>query len=237
MEITNDETDEGMDVEVKTTSKRKASSFLAEERDEDAFAGGEEQTAEDIRLINFFGDDFKVPTIFWGVYKVVEEMGLLYLHRKTYKPLMIVRRCEPTTKEVVGYDVLFQTKEEKEIGKVAVISMKKELMGINAEERMLTVCHQLDQIADRYIKEAEEEEVEERKKKNRKNRSNKNRSNKKKKNFVKRVIWSEEELEQQKQEKGIKYCDEFLALLDLTYYVDPASEDSQKKRRFATNNQ
>jgi len=141
-----------IDGEPKTnTNKRKA--VNPDDKEE------QEMAAEDSRLVNYFGE-FRVPTIFWGVYKEVENMGLLYLHRGTNKPLMIVRRADAAN-NVMGYNLYCQADEEKEAGLVGFIKLDMSLMGFTEEDRQYSVCHAMDQIAEQYIKEGSLTDTEE----------------------------------------------------------------------------
>lgn len=110
----------------------------------------EKQEREDAALVNFFGE-FRVPTLFWGVYKQVEDMGLVYLHHVTNKPLMIIRRVEPNTFKVTGYNVFFQTDEEKADNVVGMFKFYSELMGETEEDKRLFMCHTMEQVAAQYM--------------------------------------------------------------------------------------
>ncbi len=134
-----------MEIDEKKANKRKA-------EDE------EEEVETDDSLVQFFGD-FKVPTLFWGVYKKIENMGLLYLHRGTNKPLAIIRRCNAETGAISGYSLYVQDEEDREAGLVLEIRLSRELMGTTTEEKELTVWHQMDQIAEQYIKEGNLEDM------------------------------------------------------------------------------
>ena len=116
-------------------------------------------TAEDDALVIFFGE-FRVPTIFWGVYKKIENMGILYLHRGTNKPLAIIRRVNPENNHITGYNLYFQTDEEKEQQLVGMIKLDSTLMGNTEEDKRLAICHTMDQVAEQYIKEGVLEDTE-----------------------------------------------------------------------------
>lgn len=122
-----------------TTTKRKAGE------------GGDGEGVEtDDDLVNFFGH-FKIPTMFWGVWKKIENMGLVYLHRIANKPIAIVRRVNPNTGCVTGYNIYIQDAEDKEKGKVSKEELWLDIMGDTEEDRQLAICFKLDVIASQYM--------------------------------------------------------------------------------------
>lgn len=110
----------------------------------------DEETGEEKELLNFF-EHFKVPANLWGVFlrvQVSQLPGLLYLHRHTNKPLIIVARHE--NDKIVGYNIHFQTLEEKAQHKVLLDMTNLDVMGYTPEDYQLSMLHRLDLIGARY---------------------------------------------------------------------------------------
>lgn len=127
-----------MDVEAEVSTKRRLSTS----------SEGEEEEVDE--LLNFF-EHFKVPANLWGVFlrvQVNQIAGLLYLHRHTNKPLIIVARQE--NEQLVGYNLHFQTLEEKAQHKVLLDMTHLDVMGYGAEDYQLSMLHRLDLIGARY---------------------------------------------------------------------------------------
>jgi len=105
---------------------------------------------EDDELLNFF-EHFKIPCNLWGVFlrvEVAELRGLLYLHNHTNKPIIIVERREDD--RVCGYNIHFQTLEEKTLHKVLMDKTELAVIGYNPEDYQLSMLHRLEMIAARY---------------------------------------------------------------------------------------
>lgn len=150
----------------------------------------EEEEDEEEELLNFF-EHFRVPANLWGVFLRVEVShlpGLLYLHRHTNKPLIIVTRQE--NDKIVGYNLHFQTLEEKAQHKVLLDMTHLEVMGYTPEDYQLSMLHRLDLIGARYTMEG-------------------CLSN---------------------QEDALRYCDEFLADMNLKRIDNLANKGVKRKK-------
>lgn len=117
-----------------------------------AAASSEVEETTDDEYLHFF-EHFTVQPMFWGVFLKVERMGLVYLHRGTNKPLMIVRRLAPENGEVTGYNVYFQCAEDKAQNKVVFIKLDLNQEGFIREDYQLALNFTLDQVAEQYIDE------------------------------------------------------------------------------------
>lgn len=105
---------------------------------------------ENEELLHFF-EHFRVPPNLWGAFlriQVGEVRGLLYLHNHTNKPIIIAERRDGD--RVCGYNIHFQTNEEKAHHKVLLDKTELEVMGFDREDYQLSILHRLEMIAARY---------------------------------------------------------------------------------------
>ncbi len=141
-----------MDVEVKQeivpSLKRRA-----EEEEVEA-----DPVAEENKEFLHFFEHFDVPWQEWGVLlriQVGDLQGLLYEHRESHKPIIIVARRYQQTGEIGGYSIHFQSQEEKE-KRITIADTVILDLGVHSEDQVeafkLNILHRLSVIGQKYVK-------------------------------------------------------------------------------------
>lgn len=82
----------------------------------------------------------------WQVMSRIQNMGYLYMHRDTHRPLMIINGVNPNNDEIIALIIYIQTKECDEEQPVSQMKIEIRITDDKAE-----IYHTLDQINNKFI--------------------------------------------------------------------------------------